>query len=182
MGKTTAICFQKRCPALQMFPLQPPGMGVGRWSWPLGDLGVTPTLGVWGLGVLVFLLQHLRGMKSLPSFTRSALNPRRHTVPVWLPLQVGPGVRDAVSSGARGLPCWGPLQNATAFSWRAAAWEPARVRRPRAGSGGSGIQSQVTGPSGRLDRWGLLLPEAQHRACRDSCPPLWTTQAQGLGC
>ena len=46
------------------------------------------------MGVLVFLLQHLRGMNSLPSFTRSALNPRRHTIPVWPPLQVGPGVRD----------------------------------------------------------------------------------------
>lgn len=65
----------------------------------MGVTGVTPTLGVWGLGVLVFLLQHLRGMNSLPSFTRSALNPWRHTVPVWLPLQVGPGVRRSFQPG-----------------------------------------------------------------------------------
>ena len=102
------------------------GGGHGLWvTW--GSLRDTPTLGVWGSGVLVFLPQHLQATSNLPSFTRSALNPQRHTGPACPSLQVGTGVRDAVSSRARGLLCWGPPQEATAFSWRAAAWEPARV-------------------------------------------------------
>lgn len=89
------------------------------WGWG-GGHGLWVTWGVTqghphsglGLGSPGLLPQHLQGTSSLPSFTRSALNPRRHTIPTWPPLQVGNRVRDAVSSRARGLLFWGPPQDA----------------------------------------------------------------------
>lgn len=95
------------------------------WGWEAVGLWVTwghlwpPPTRAWAPGVLVSS-QHLQGPSSLPSFTRSALNPRRaHHSHVATGLKWGTESR--CSSGRARSAVLGTATGCTAFSWRAAA-------------------------------------------------------------